>query len=350
MIQSRLYFKSELPTLSDLGAEHLIIYDRVLPMKSKVFKQWLRQFRFTYGVQSGEPLKDVHAFPEHISNIVEISKNLSSRKFSIVVVGGGSVGDFGGFVASILKRGVTLVHIPSTWLAAIDSSHGGKTALNVGQTKNQIGTFYPADKIFLVRSLLNGQPEARVFEGFGELVKISLIDGGEFWKKLSRESQLSSELLWKYLKPAIHAKYKIVQKDPQEKSGVRHLLNLGHTLGHVLEVRHQLPHGIAVNYGLQFALLWSQHKKIMSSNDYDQLMAAPIMAYLLSAARDGLFAGDDRSLRDTRGLLMKDKKKTKSQTLRFVFLRKPGQCVIREVLVDEILMEVLRQKEEERNG
>jgi 3-dehydroquinate synthase len=350
MIKSRLYFKTELPPPSALGTENLVIYDRILAKKSKAFKKWIQHFPFNYGVRSGEALKDVKSFPEHISRIIEIAKDLPSRKFSVVVVGGGSLGDFGGFVASVLKRGVPLIQIPSTWLAAIDSSHGGKTALNVGQTKNQIGTFYPAEKIILVESLLSQQPEARLFEGFGELVKIALIDGGSFWQRLSMESQLSAKLFWKYLKPAINAKYKIVQKDPHEKLGSRHVLNFGHTFGHVLEVQGQLPHGVAVNYGLHFALKWSQHKKILRTKELDIILSAPLMKNLLSPGRDGLLASNVRYLKDVRALLLKDKKKTKSQSLRFVFLKKPGHCVIHEVLVDDILIELVRQMEDGRNG
>ena len=87
-------------------------------------------------------------------------------------------------MASVLKRGVRLIHIPSTWLAAIDAVHGGKTALNVGGVKNQIGTFYPPKKIFIVRELLETQREALAQEAMAELVKIALIDGSEWVNRL----------------------------------------------------------------------------------------------------------------------------------------------------------------------
>ena len=348
--QSALSFVSEFPKAKSLGEELLLIYDDVLAKKVPAFKKWMKQFPLTYSVKAGEALKDVDQFPRHIKAITKICENASNRKLTIVVVGGGSVGDFGGFVASILKRGVGLVHIPSTWLAAIDSSHGGKTALNVGGAKNQIGTFYPAKQIVLVRSLLLAQPEARAFEGFGELVKIALIEGGTLWKSLAKEKIVNGKTLWKYLEAAVKAKYKVVAKDPEEKKGIRHVLNLGHTVGHVFESYYELPHGIAINYGLEFALRWSVQKKLMKARDDQALVHAPVMAYLLSAQRDHLVPVKAETLKEFRRLLLSDKKKTKSETLRFVFLKKPGQTVIQEVSVDEILIELCRQREEELYG
>ncbi|MBO9667261.1 MAG: hypothetical protein J7501_10665, partial [Bdellovibrio sp.] len=285
-----------------------------------------------------------------IKAITKICENASARKLTIVVAGGGSVGDFGGFVASILKRGVRLVHIPSTWLAAIDSAHGGKTALNVGGAKNQIGTFYPASQIVLVRSVLMAQPEARTFEAFGELVKIALIEGGTLWSSLAKERNVSAALLWKHLEAAVKAKYKVVAKDPEEKSGLRHVLNLGHTMGHVFESYYELPHGIAINYGLDFALRWSVQKKIMKPQDAEKLWQCPIMGYVLSPLRDDLISVRSSDLKEYRRLLLSDKKKTKSESLRFVFVKKAGQCVIQEVNVDEVLIELCRQREEELYG
>lgn len=345
-----MIFTTDFPRLSELGEELLLIYDNVLPKKLPAFKKWSQQFSLKYAVQAGESLKALESFAMHVSKILKLCENTSSRKLTIVVVGGGSVGDFGGFIASVLKRGVKLVHIPSTWLSAIDSAHGGKTALNVGSAKNQIGTFYPANKIVLVRSLLLSQPEARAFEGFGELLKISWIVGGSLWTQLAKEYEVNSAVLWKYLAAAIDAKYKVVKKDPEEKSGYRHILNLGHTMGHVLESYYQLPHGIAVNYGLNFSLRWSVEKKIMASDYAEKLQRSPVMGYLLSPVRDELFQVKESVFKDFKHLLLQDKKKTRSQTLRFVFIKKPGHCVIREVTVDEILLEIHRQKEEDLHG
>lgn len=349
MKKSPLAFTANLPKPSQLGQEVLLVYDESLPKFSQEFKSWLKLFPLRYPVEAGESLKSVDEFPSHIHKIVSLCRSSSARNLTLVVVGGGSVGDFGGFVASILKRGVRLVQIPSTWLAAIDSAHGGKTALNVGSAKNQIGTFYPAEKIFLVKSLLLAQPSARAFEGFGELLKMALLAGGPLWKKLAKENEIGPELLWKYLRSAIEEKYKIVNRDPLEKTGHRHLLNFGHTVGHALEIYHELPHGIAINYGMDFALRFGVQKRLMSRKEYDNLMDQPILAYLLSPSRDQLLFSNAQFLKNMQSLLLSDKKKTSAKKLRFVFLKKPGQGFISEVTVDELLIEICRQKEEERN-
>lgn len=339
-----LIFKNELPAASELGDELLLIYDEILAKKSQEFKKWSQSFDRKYAVQAGENLKAIESFPDHIFKILKLCENTSNRKLTLVIAGGGSVGDFGGFVASVFKRGVRLIQIPSTWLSAIDSAHGGKTALNVGSAKNQIGSFYPAHKIILVKSLLIAQTEQRAMEGFGELLKISLINGGTLWSKLEKETEVNSSVLWKYLAESINAKYKVVKKDPLEATGYRHILNLGHTVGHALESYYKLPHGIAVNYGLEFALNWSVEQKIMSKASYDKMLKKPVMFYLLSPTRDRLFWQNKHFLNSFKSMLLQDKKKTAGKALRFVFLEKPGKCVVKEVTVDEILMEICRQQ------
>lgn len=335
-----LVFSPQLPSRRALGAECLLIYDQFLESLPVVAK-WIESFPHRYGVSSGEGLKSVDAFPTHIKKIMGVSESLSSRQMSIVVLGGGSLGDFGGFVASVFKRGVRLVQIPSTWLGAIDSAHGGKTALNVGGIKNQIGTFYPADKIYLVKSLLMGQPALRAQEAYAEIYKVALLQGGAFWQAFARAGRPEASCLWKFLKPAIAAKYKIVDRDPLEKTGHRHLLNLGHSLGHVLESRHQLPHGIAINYGIEFALVWSQKKGLLKPAMAKKIFAAPASQSLLSAGRAGLLSPGNAA--QIKNLLEGDKKKISAQKMRFVFCQAPGKCIIREVSFDEILAEVSRQ-------
>lgn len=347
MANNSLTFTDALPEISSLGEEVLVIYDQILIKKIKGFSGWVKKANANYPVKAGESLKDVQKFPQHILKLTKTLEGLSSRKLTVVVIGGGSVGDFGGFVASIMKRGLRLIHIPSTWLAAIDSSHGGKTGLNVGGAKNQVGTFYPAERVFLVRDLLLGQPESRAFEGFAELIKMALLTGGPLWRSVAAENKVNGQMLWRHLKSAIEGKLKFVSRDPEEKSGLRHVLNLGHTVGHVFESAFQLPHGIAINYGLRFALNWSAHSGVMSRKDYSRIMIEPVMAYLLSARRDDLLTMNGAQEARFRKLLLSDKKKTKASSVRFVFLKKQGTFSIQEVTVDQIITEMKRQAQDE---
>lgn len=340
---SEIIFSETLPAFSTLSDESLVIYDEVLVRVSPAFRKSLKSATYSYSVKAGESLKDVSHFPKHITKLIKLCETASVAKLTIIVVGGGSVGDFGGFIASIFKRGVQLIQVPTTWLSAIDSAHGGKTALNVGTAKNQIGTFYSATKIIICRDILMAQPAARSFEAYGELYKIALIEGGALWKNFSKEADLTPLTIWKYLKEAVAAKYRVVAKDPQEKLGIRHVLNLGHTVGHVFEVLYDLPHGIAVNYGLKFCIEYSKQLGELTPADYESIVGAPMSAYLLSPALDKLLPTQKSTLNKVKNLLLKDKKKSQGQKIRFVLLKSAGKTVIKDIQIDDLLLEWIRQ-------
>ncbi len=344
----KLCYADKLPSAQIFGEDALLIYDQIFDRIPQV-RAWVQGFSARYAVKSGEGLKDIDSFPRHIRAIEKITRPLSSRNLKVIVLGGGSVGDFGGFVASVFKRGVQLIHFPSTWLAAIDSAHGGKTALNVGGIKNQVGTFYPATTVYMVRSLLMSQPAERNFEALGEIIKIGLLAGGTLYSRLGKVSNFDSKTLWGLLPMAVREKYRIVKKDPLEKTGERHLLNLGHTMGHVFEAHYRLPHGVAVLAGIQFALEWSYQRGVLSQKEYLKLMQAKFW----KKAVDKKLRSPWRHL-NMLGLLgetskvyshylQQDKKKTQGQKLRFIFLKKPGVAAIENVDLKEILVEISRQ-------
>ncbi|MBK7962405.1 MAG: hypothetical protein IPK04_15200 [Bdellovibrionales bacterium] len=340
LIDPPVLFLKKWPATSAFGPEPVMIFDKKLLRVVPGFREWVSQFRYLYPVEAGESLKAIEKFPSHMTKMLELTRALSPKTMSFVAIGGGSLGDFVGFVASLFKRGVTLYQIPSTWLAAIDSSHGGKTALNVGTAKNQIGTFYGAAKIFIVKPLLLQQPQERVQDGLGEMVKISLIDGGEWTRSFFQVKHASAEVLWKFLPAAIASKYRVIRRDPFETRGDRQILNLGHTLGHLFEVLGPYSHGIAVGQGLFFALEWSYHRGYLTK------------AFLHSAR---VFLEEKLSLRpwpaqqktlgrkDFHQLLLKDKKREKSSSLQFIFLRGMGRPLRKLVTLDELTNEAARQ-------
>ena len=150
-----------------------------------------------------------------------------------------------------------------------NSAHGGKTAVNFQNTKNLLGTYYFPKAVFVVQAFLNQNPQKLKHSAMGELLKIALIEGGIFYKKIKEEyKNISME---KFLKPAIQAKVKIVSKDPYETYSLRKTLNLGHTIGHILEVLYPLPHGSAVLQGLIFSLNWSFEKKIINEKYFKEI-------------------------------------------------------------------------------
>lgn len=339
-MKTRLVLKEHAFWNPDWKVDTLLIFDRRL-LKEHASRAWIERFPVRYGVEAGESLKDLQKFPAHMAEISKKAGSLSSRRLRIVVAGGGSVGDFGGFVASIFKRGVRLVHVPTTWLAALDSAHGGKTGLNVGGAKNQVGTFYPAESVYLFREFLLTQPRARAIEAMAEALKMLCLKGpsvlrGEF------DPHHPEKCLWQNLPALIRAKNSIVQKDPQEKSGLRHLLNLGHTYGHVIEAELKYPHGLAVAYGLIFALIYSRHRRDMTDAALAAIFRHPAWSFFLPSVShlESLSIAPTR----IRQLLLKDKKRTREEALRFIFLKKMQQPMIREVSVEELVLEVQRQK------
>jgi 3-dehydroquinate synthase len=336
---SQISFSEHFPLPSfDLEKDLLIIdelVDQQMPGLSK-------NFRYVYRVQAGESLKSLSTFAVHVENVVELWDQPLSRQSRIVSCGGGSVGDFSGFLASILKRGLRLVQCPTTWLSAIDSAHGGKTALNVKSVKNQVGTFYPAEHIILVKDLLFMQNQERAREGLSEMIKISLIHQPSFFQELTLHGEVSlGELIWCHLEKAIQAKNQIVMQDPYETKGVRKILNLGHTLGHVIESYYQVSHGESVLQGLYFAIEWSAKIGLLSETQRELIFK--------HFTELGLSCWLDKStfqpmpVSQATKLVAQDKKMNAQAQIDFVFLTEIGMAKVIPVSVHDLIFEAQRQ-------
>lgn len=336
-------FKEFPKSLLKKETQTLLIFDKKLKKLSSNFSTWSKSF-LNYSVQGGESLKNIFHFPFHMEKILAKTKGLSSHRIQLVAVGGGSIGDFSGFVASVLKRGVPLTHIPSTWLAAVDSAHGGKTALNVPPFKNQIGTFYPASQIYLIKELLFTQPESLAHQALSEVIKMALIDGGSFWQKLFSLSQKKihqekkkSKMIWTLLKPSISGKWKVIKRDPYEKKGLRQVLNLGHTIGHVLEGLKGLSHSESVAQGLFFSIDWSSDRGLMPNRTKRDILCC------LNSL--GFKKKKNFQLKKSEVLtsLLQDKKIYDKDHIRFVFLKYPGKCLIQKVSPQDIIGQAYKQ-------
>ena len=327
--------KSKIQTIQKLSQLKMdtqncvIVYDKNL-LKTAA-KKWIQSCPLSIGVVAGEELKSIQSFENILIQVFKLASHIEISKLTFVSVGGGSVGDFVGFLASVYKRGAGLVHIPSTWLSAVDSAHGGKTALNVQTYKNQIGTFYPAQKIYLIEEILKSQPTERVFEAYPEFFKIALIEGGALWKKTSQLKKIDHGILWKLLPAAIRAKYKVVEQDPFEKSGLRAHLNLGHTLGHVFESVQKIPHGIAVGQGLQWAIHLSYQQGILSADQFRAIVFSTGYQFLPQVQFEEKIS-ESLFLKT----LIKDKKMTSALDVNFIFVIAPGKTVRKKIKVQEL--------------
>jgi 3-dehydroquinate synthase len=346
--KTKVEFLRKMPTAARMSEslgltpeKFLIVYDKQL-RKSDAGK-WLKDFPLTYAVSAGEGLKDMYELSAHVKKIFKLISPFSARSFAVVAVGGGSVGDFAGFLASVLKRGVPLVHIPSTLLAAMDSAHGGKTALNVGDFKNQIGTFYPADAVMLVKSLFEGLPPLQLQSAGGELAKMALINGGELFDRFKTEFKTDLESIWPLLPLAIEAKYRVVEKDPFEQTGERQVLNFGHSLGHALESYYSLAHGVAVGQGLIFALEWSAHQGYFRGSQVQEVVSLLQEKGGFLKPRDFAKAHGLMSRSKLGKLVVEDKKLADTRHMNFIFLEKVGAPFRKLVAIDSLLTETQRQ-------
>lgn len=206
---------------------------------------------------------DSHKDLESVSHVwTELQRGGATRHSLMVNLGGGMVTDLGGFAASTFKRGIQFINIPTTLLAMVDASVGGKTGVNFGGLKNEIGVFQNADSVILDTIFLRTLDEENLLSGYAEMLKHSLISDEKMWAEHLNYTPLTtnSSPLSSMLAQSVAVKQRIVTEDPTEK-GLRKALNLGHTAGHAFESlaleRKPVLHGYAVAWGLVVELYLS---------------------------------------------------------------------------------------------
>lgn len=320
----------------------MVIHDRKLG-RHEAFKKWAENQPLVYAVTAGEKIKNLEDFPGHLKKISKMLSGSSPKSTVFVAIGGGALGDFAGFAASVFKRGVPLIHIPTTFLAAIDSAHGGKTSLNLAGFKNLVGNFYPAKAVMIVKSLLQTLGPKEIQSASGNLAKMAFISGGEFCKELVETDLSGFDLLWKFLPQAVNAKYEIIEKDPVDQLGDLQVLNLGHTFGHAFEVQYDLPHGISVGLGLAFTIRWSHHRGYFKFEEMNGVLDF-LHDQLKVQKPEGFFKNHKKTSKSRlRKLLLQDKKLTDRDHINFVFLNRVGEAFTKRVTIDSFLTEAHRQ-------
>lgn len=337
--RTEVVFEDSARALEPLFIENnIVLIDKCL---KKVTIGFRKINSLVISLEGAELTKSMATLTHVLETIFKHKKFEINKKTKLVVVGGGTLGDLGGFLAHILKRGLPLILVPSTWLSAMDSAHGGKNGINFKDFKNQLGTIYPAHKVVLVKSILEQQPIDRTVEGFGELIKIAYIHSPRFFQSVAKES-LSSLNLFSYLSKAIDAKYAVVKKDPFETKGIRYLLNFGHTIAHVWEAKLGIHHGIAVLLGMYFDFLWASSRGNNVDKELSIFFSSEVVRGVLSLFYTSeLFSLSAKEICKT---LTADKKK-ENQFVRYIFPDKVGKLKIESVTVDEIVDEYRRQKQ-----
>ena len=214
-----------------------------------------------------------------ISYIIKkaLKKNIK-RDSVILAIGGGVVQDISGFIASILFRGIKWNFIPTTVLAQCDSCIGGKTSINFDKYKNQLGNFYPPQKIFLDVNFLNTLKVRDIKSGLGEMAHyylVSNLNDWQFYKKnLERviQKNFNKNIMRSLIFKSLRIKKKIIEKDEFDK-GSRLILNYGHTFGHAIEkiTNYKIPHGMAVAHGINMSNFFSLQYKFISKKIFEEI-------------------------------------------------------------------------------
>lgn len=263
------------------------------------------------------------------------------RDTTLFALGGGVIGDITGFVASTYQRGVRIIQLPTTLLAQVDSSVGGKTAINYRSAKNMIGSFYQPHAVIMDLDTLSTLPLREFRAGFGEIIKYGLLVGGEFLSTLRNVLNdvmldASTHRLGDLIHDCCTIKAKFVQKDEHE-TGCRVLLNLGHTFAHALESYTEYSrwlHGEAVAIGLYCAALLSYHLNLINEsqlNDVDSLLKQAQLPRRIPR---------DIDLIALQALMFHDKK-VANGSLRFVLIHSLGECYVDDQITSEQLSHVL---------
>ena len=186
----------------------------------------------------------------------QLSERGADRNSALINLGGGVVTDLGGFVACTFKRGIDFYNLPTTLLAMVDASVGGKTGIDLGALKNQIGIIEEPKQVIIDAQWLQTLPQEELRSGFAEMLKHGLISNKDYWEQLKSLPKLEAATLAEFIKPSVAIKKQVVLEDPREKH-LRKILNFGHTLGHAIESyylthpeKKRLLHGEAIAIGM----------------------------------------------------------------------------------------------------
>ena len=282
---------------------------------------------------------DTHKNLESISHVWSELQRMGATRHSLLInLGGGMVTDLGGFAASTFKRGISFINIPTTLLSMVDASVGGKTGINFGGLKNEIGVFNNANCVILDTTFLQTLDEENILSGYAEMLKHGLISTEAHWVELMNFNIETPDLkeLGNLVAKSVQVKERIVTEDPTEKS-IRKALNLGHTVGHAFESlalqRKPVLHGYAVAWGLVCELYLSVAKTGFPVDKMRQMARYIFMHY----SKMPITCDDYPTLLE---LMTHDKKNTGSD-INFTLLGGIGDIRINQTATKEEIEEAL---------
>jgi len=285
---------------------------------------------------AGEGAKNIGTATAIVEKLIKLG---ADRKSALVALGGGVVGDVTGFIASTFMRSIPYIQIPTTLVAQVDSSIGGKTAVDLPEGKNLLGTFYQPKGVFIDVKFLDTLPEEEMSSGLAEVIKYGVIDDAAVFNFLERNikaiKEKNQEVLEEMIENACRIKKAIVEIDEKEL-GIRRVLNFGHTIGHAIEAEsnYTISHGAAVSLGMAAAARISEIMHDFPHGDRERI------EHLLENA--GLSCRIPHGI-TTDGIMAKlrvDKKK-EGKAIHFILLKKMGMPFINGSVPESILRETV---------
>lgn len=285
--------------------------------------------------------------PESLHQLYDaLLQNQFTRHDIVLALGGGIIGDIAGFAAATYRRGIQFIQVPTTLLAQVDASVGGKVAINYGQYKNMIGAFYQPHWVCIDPDVLATLPEREFACGMAEVIKYAIIQDSvphgntlpSLLKRLSDEPAFNAANIGEIIEHCCQLKAWVVEADAKETLGIRELLNLGHTFGHALETlsEHQILHGEAVAIGMVYATQLAVNKNQLSSD------ALTTLYTLLKKYNLPLETSSQYPPKAILEAMKQDKKRQNSQTHRLIVPKNTlGQVTVSEDFTDQDLLELL---------
>jgi len=322
----------------------LLIIDKNISKKiiSKIKKSLSKKKLYIHFFNANEKNKNQNS----VNKILDILlKQNFSREDCLISIGGGITGDISGFAASLFKRGLKFINVPTTLLSQVDSSIGGKTGVNTKYGKNLIGSFYQPHLVISDIQFLKTLPKREIICGYGEILKHSLIADKKIFNYLNRNSEkvlsLTSPFIEKTIYESCKIKKNVVEKDEKEK-GLRKTLNFGHTFAHAYEASlgysKRLNHGEAVILGMKTALNFSFKNNLLKKKEHN-LIINHISNSNLPSKITKFFNLKD--LNKILSFMLKDKKNN-SDKISLVLLKKIGSPLINKEYNKKIVANFLK--------
>lgn len=291
---------------------------------------------FVYTFEAGEQSKNLDTVEDVYEYLIV---NKFDRKDMIVALGGGVVGDLSGFTAATYLRGIDFIQVPTSLLAQVDSSIGGKTGVDFRAYKNMVGAFHQPRLVYMNLSVLGSLSERLFNSGFGEIIKHGFIKDKEYYTWLKDNSEFIKahdyDALEKMIAVSCNIKRNVVELDPTEK-GDRALLNFGHTLGHAIEKlkNFELYHGECVVLGMVAALDISRKRNLITDAEYEDAIKT-FKAYNFPVTVDGISVEDVIKV-------SKNDKKMDAGKIKFILLDRIGNAYIDKTVTDDEMRDALK--------